>query len=224
MLDFSKPGLAIFDMDSTLITIECIDEIAVIAGRKQEVSAITERAMQGELDFAESLKARVAALRGVRREQLQQLFEPIPFTPGAQELLHWLHKKGWETALVSGGFTWFAEAVSQSLKLDFCLANHLIWNNDVLTGEVEEPIIDAQTKAACLVQWARAIDVPIYQTLAVGDGANDIPMLNAAGFGIAFCAKPALREVADLVIDEPDLMAIVRYFEQQTVNTQPQAL
>lgn len=224
MLDFSKPGLAIFDMDSTLISIECIDEIAAIAGRKQEVSLITERAMQGELDFAESLKARVAALRGVRREQLQQLFEPIPFTPGAQELLHWLQQKGWKTALVSGGFTWFAALVGQTLKLDFCLANHLVWDNDVLTGEVAAPIVDAQTKAESLERWALAIDVPISQTLAVGDGANDIPMLTAAGFGIAFCAKPALQEIADLVIDEPDLMAIARYFEQQTIDTQPQAL
>ncbi|WP_417667074.1 phosphoserine phosphatase SerB [Pseudidiomarina sp.] len=219
MLDFSKPGLAIFDMDSTLITIECIDEIAAIAGCKNEVSLITERAMRGELDFAESLKARVAALRGVRRAQLEQLFDPIPFTPGAQELLHWLHQKGWKTALVSGGFTWFAASVSKALKLDFCLANHLVWDNDMLTGDVDEPIVDARIKAECLERWASEANVPLHQTLAVGDGANDIPMLTAAGFGVAFCAKPALREIADLVIDEPDLMAIVRYFEQQTINT-----
>ncbi|WP_417659895.1 phosphoserine phosphatase SerB [Pseudidiomarina sp.] len=224
MLDFSKPGLAIFDMDSTLITIECIDEIAAIAGCKREVSLITERAMRGELDFAESLKARVAKLRGVRRTQLEQLFDPIPFTPGAQELLYWLHQKGWKTALVSGGFTWFAAPVSQTLKFDFCLANRLVWDNDVLTGEVEEPIVDARIKAECLERWASEADIPMHQTLAVGDGANDIPMLNAAGFGVAFCAKPSLQEIADLIIDEPDLMAIVRYFEQQIVNNPSHAL
>lgn len=213
MLDFSKPGLAIFDMDSTLISIECIDEIAALAHRKDEVSVITERAMRGELDFAESLKARVAVLKGVQRSQLAQLFAPIPFTQGAPELIQWLQQRGWKTAVVSGGFTWFTNQVQSSLKLNFSAANTLLWQDDVLTGEVAEPIVAAHTKAELLQQWAHEIGIPLSQTLAVGDGANDIPMLKLAGFGVAFCAKANVKQHADVAIDEPNLMALAAYFE-----------
>ena len=130
MLDFNQPGLAVFDMDSTLITVECIDEIAALVGRKDEVAKITERAMRGELDFAQSLRQRVALLTGVSRQQLQQLFEPIPFTPGAEAFVQWLHQRGWQTALVSGGFTWFTEQVNQRLQLRFAHANSLCWDAD----------------------------------------------------------------------------------------------
>lgn len=220
MLDFKKPGLAVFDMDSTLITIECIDEIAALIGHKEQVSAITERAMGGELDFSQSLKQRVALLSGVTRQQLQTIFNPIPYTPGARALITWLHEHGWKTAVVSGGFTWFTEQVQKDLGLTFACANTLSWNNDQLTGQVAEPIVDANTKAQCLARWVMALDIDINQTLAVGDGANDIPMLSAAEFGIAFCAKPALQQVADLVINEPNLMAIADYFDGQKFETQ----
>ncbi|RZQ55200.1 phosphoserine phosphatase SerB [Pseudidiomarina tainanensis] len=215
MPDFSKPGLVIFDMDSTLITIECIDEIAALAGCKDKVSAITERAMRGELDFAESLRARVAALAGVTAQQMNAIFEPIPLTPGAERLITWLQQHQWYVGLVSGGFTWFTEKVQQRLGLNFCHANTLIWNAEKLTGTVAEPIVDAQTKADCLVRWAAELGIESGQTIAIGDGANDIPMLEAASFGIAFCAKPALRNVATLCVDVPDLSAVIDYFEKQ---------
>lgn len=215
MPDFSKPGLVIFDMDSTLITIECIDEIAALAGCMDEVSAITERAMRGELDFAQSLRERVAALTGVTARQMNAIFEPIPFTPGAEKLVNWLQQHQWQVGVVSGGFTWFTDKVQEHLGLNFFHANSLLWNADRLTGEVAEPIVDAQTKADCLVNWATELGIENSQTIAIGDGANDIPMLEAAGFGIAFCAKPALRNVADLCIDTPDLSAVIDYFEQR---------
>jgi len=218
MLDFGQPGLAVFDMDSTLITVECIDEIAGLVGQKQKVSAVTERAMQGELDFAQSLRERVALLVGVSAGDLQQLFEPLPLTPGAEQFISWLHQRGWHTAVVSGGFTWFTDQVQQRLKLRFAQANTLCWHNGRLTGKVEEPIVDAQAKANYLRLWAEELHLPLYQTLAVGDGANDIPMLSAAGFGVAFCAKPAVQQQADLSINEPNLMAIAHYFEVQALN------
>lgn len=218
MLNFRQPGLAVFDMDSTLITVECIDEIAALVGRKQEVSEVTERAMRGELDFAQSLKQRVALLEGVKKQALQHLFEPIPLTPGAEELINWLHSRGWKTAVVSGGFTWFTEQVKQKLQLHYAHANTLCWHDDQLTGVVSEPIVDAQAKADYLKLWAEELGLPIHQTLAIGDGANDIPMLEMAGFGVAFCAKPAVQQRADLSINEPNLMAIAHYFEAKALT------
>lgn len=214
MPDFSKPGLVVFDMDSTLITIECIDEIAALAGRKDEVSAITESAMRGEIDFAQSLRARVAALTGVTAQQMSAIFDPMPLTPGAEQLVRWMQRHHWHVGVVSGGFTWFADKVQEQLGLQFCHANTLLWNANRLTGEVAEPIVDAQTKAHCLESWAAELGIAKGQTVAIGDGANDIPMLEAASFGIAFCAKPALRNVADLCIDVPDLATVIDYFEQ----------
>ena len=218
MLDFNQPGLAVFDMDSTLISIECIDEIAALVGKKEEVSAVTERAMRGELDFAQSLTQRVALLEGISKAQLQQLFNPIPFTKGAEEFIAWLHQHGWKTAVVSGGFTWFTDQVKDKLQLSFAHSNRLSWKNNKLTGSVIPPIVDAQTKANYLKMWAEQLQIPTQQTLAVGDGANDIPMLDAAGFGVAFCAKPKVQQHASISVDEPNLMAIAHYFEAQVID------
>ncbi|WP_127346036.1 phosphoserine phosphatase SerB [Pseudidiomarina mangrovi] len=215
MIDFSQPGLAVFDMDSTLITIECIDEIADRAQCKPQVAAITAAAMRGEIDFAASLRQRVALLRGVKEQRLAEIFSPLPLTPGAAELMAWLRQRGWRTALVSGGFTWFAEQLQQFLQLDHALANRLEIRNGELTGEVIAPIIDAEAKALHLRQLAAQWHIPLHNTIAVGDGANDIAMVQAAGFGVAFCAKPALQHYAQLVINEPDLSAIARHFEAQ---------
>ncbi|MDX1706241.1 phosphoserine phosphatase SerB [Pseudidiomarina sp.] len=215
MIDLSRPGLIVFDMDSTLITIECIDEIAGLAGRKAEVSAITEAAMRGQLDFAASLQQRVQVLAGVAETELTTLFDPIPVSPGAAELIAWFKQLGWKTAVVSGGFTWFTQKLRAALKLDADIANQLEWYQQQLTGRVSLPIVDAQVKADSLRQLAQRWQIDITNTIAVGDGANDIPMLQAAGLGVAFCAKPKLKEIADIVIESPDLMLLKTQLEQR---------
>lgn len=215
MIDLSRPGLIVFDMDSTLITIECIDEIAGLAGRKAEVSAITEAAMRGQLDFAASLQQRVQVLAGISEAELSSLFDPIPLSPGAAELIAWFKQLGWKTAVVSGGFTWFTQKLRDALKLDADIANQLEWYQQQLTGRVSLPIVDAQVKADSLRQLAQRWQIDITNTIAVGDGANDIPMLKAAGLGVAFCAKPKLKEIADIVIESPDLMLLKTQLEQR---------
>lgn len=215
MIDFSRPGLAVFDMDSTLIEIECIDEIAALAGCKSQVSAITTAAMRGELDFASSLQQRVALLKGVDEALLASLFSPVPLTQGAAELIQWLRGHGWKTAVVSGGFTWFAEQLKPLLQLDAVVANRLDIEHGRLTGRLIPPIIDARSKADQLLRWCQQWGISPHNTLAVGDGANDIPLVQTAAYGVAFCAKEALRAHAQLAIDSPDLMGIARYFEAQ---------
>lgn len=214
MLDFSRPGLAVFDMDSTLITIECIDEIAALVDRKVEVSAVTEAAMRGELDFAESLRQRVAVLQGIEQAQFERLFKPLPLTPGALQLCQWLQQQNWRIVIASGGFTWFAERVQQALQIDAICANELVWNQGRLTGAVVEPIVDAQRKADALKEYAEKWQIAAENTLAVGDGANDVLLLQAAACGVAFCAKPSLKSVADVIVDEPNLATLIDYFTE----------
>lgn len=208
MVNLHKPGLVVFDMDSTLITIECIDEIAALASRKPEVSAITAAAMRGDIDFAQSLLQRVAVLENVPESALAQLFEPLPLTAGAGELVQWFQQLGWKTAVISGGFTWFAERLQQALGLDAAVANELEVVNGKLTGVVLPPIVDAQAKAAHLCRLAEAWSIPTTQTIAVGDGANDIPMLQAAAVGVAFHAKPTLYPYADMIVKPADLTVL----------------
>lgn len=208
MPNLQQPGLVVFDMDSTLITIECIDEIADQVGKKAEVSEITAAAMRGELDFAASLRARARLLQGVREQQLEALFQPLPLSQGAAQLIRWFHDKGWYAAVVSGGFTWFTERLTNAIQLDAHKANVLQWESGRLTGFVAEPIVDANSKAEFLTALAERWSIPISNTVAVGDGANDIAMLKAAGYGFAYCAKPALKEVADASIERPNLMLI----------------
>ena len=188
-------GLIVFDMDSTLIGIECIDEIARLNDRYTKVSAITEAAMRGEIDFSESLKLRVACLSGVKESDLESLFNPIPFNPGASELLLSLQNRGWKTALVSGGFTWFADKVQKALKLDAVLANRLEVVNGCLSGKVLGSIVDAKMKAQ--------------QLEILADSANDALMLETAAIGIAYNAKPALQAVADYSINSNSLLEII---------------
>ncbi len=206
-------GLIVFDMDSTLINIECIDEIARLNNRYTKVSAITEAAMRGEIDFGESLKQRVACLEGIKECDLESLFHPIPFTPGALELIQALKVRGWKTALVSGGFTWFADRVQTALKLDAVLANKLEVTNGALTGKVLGKIVDAKVKAQQLKILAEKWQIPSNRTVAVGDGANDALMLEAAAVGIAFNAKPALQAVADYSINSNDLLEVLACLE-----------
>lgn len=206
----SERGMAVFDMDSTLIDMECIDEIAVINGCGEQVAAITERAMQGELDFKQSLQERVALLKGVPLSSLDKIRDNLPIMPGAATLLTALKEHRWRTVLVSGGFTWFADELARRFNFDVVVSNFLEFDDyDRLTGTLGGRIVDAEVKAETLQQLTSQYGLPLSQVLAVGDGANDIPMLKAAGFGVAFMAKPALREVADYTLDEKDLSLIL---------------
>ncbi|MCK7460424.1 phosphoserine phosphatase SerB [Idiomarina aminovorans] len=202
-------GLIVFDMDSTLIHIECIDEIARLNNRYTKVSAITEAAMRGGIDFGESLQQRVACLKGVEESDLEKLFDPIPFNSGAAELIQTLKAAGWKTALVSGGFTWFADRVQQELNLDAVVANTLEVANGYLTGKVLGEIVDAKVKAQQLKVLAEKWQIPASRTVAVGDGANDALMLKMAAVGIAFNAKPALQAVADCSVNSNNLMGVM---------------
>ena len=202
--------LLVADMDSTMITVECIDELADFAGLKAEVAAITERAMEGELDFEAALTARVALLEGLEAQAIDRCREErVRLTPGARTLVRTMKARGATTILVSGGFTRFAEPVAAEIGFDRVVANRLEVAGGRLTGKASPPIVGAQTKRDTLVTAARDLAIPLEHTLAVGDGANDIPMLMIAGLGIAYRAKPAAREAADAVVDHGDLTALL---------------
>ena len=206
-------GLFVTDMDSTLINIECIDEIADMQGLKGEVAAITEAAMQGEIDFRESLTRRVALLAGLPESALAEVFDHrLQLNPGAERLLQGLQRAGIRTMLVSGGFTYFTERLKSRLGFDHAWANELEVYDGKLTGKLKGRMIDAQAKADLLQQHAQELGIPMSQTLAMGDGANDIPMIQAAGFGVAFHAKPKTRAVADICINYGGLDAIYHCF------------
>jgi phosphoserine phosphatase len=199
--------LIAFDMDSTLITIECIDEIAAAVGLKEQVAAITEATMRGELaDFRESLIQRVALLKGVPVEALQSVYdERLRLTPGADTLVAACKAAGLKVLLVSGGFTFFAERLRVRLGLDFVRSNLLEVADGALTGHVVPQawgdICDGPAKRATLLDVASLMGIDPAQTIAVGDGSNDIPMMQAAGLSVAFHAKPKVRAVADVAID-----------------------
>ncbi|MCH2455741.1 MAG: phosphoserine phosphatase SerB [Idiomarina sp.] len=202
-------GLIVFDMDSTLIGIECIDEIARLNDCYTKVAEITKAAMEGKIDFSESLRQRVACLQGVSESSLQRLFNPIPLHPGAQELFAELKEKGWRRAIVSGGFTWFADRLAAELQADAVVANQLEVKDGQLTGRVVGDIVDAKIKAQSLQDLANQWGIPMSKTVAVGDGANDAMMLENAAVGIAYCAKPSLKRIADYCIEEPDLRQVL---------------
>lgn len=204
----AQPGLLVMDMDSTSIQIECIDEIAKLAGVGEQVSAITERAMQGELDFATSLRRRVATLKGCDAQILKQVLDGMPLMPGLELLVSRLQKLGWYVAIVSGGFTYFANELRDRLNLIDVFANQLEIKNGKLTGKVIGSIVDAEYKAHTLITLAEKLAIPSSQTVAVGDGANDLKMLQAAGVGIAYHAKPKVFAKAKQGIRYADLMGI----------------
>ena len=209
----SDMRLFVTDMDSTLITIECIDEIADMQGLKREVAAITEAAMQGEIDFRESLTRRVALLAGLPESALAEVFDHrLQLNPGAERLLQGLQRAGIRTMLVSGGFTYFTERLKARLGFDHAYANQLEVVEGKLTGKVVGEIVDGEAKAAKLEHVRDALGLRPEQVIAAGDGANDIPMLRAAGFGVAFHAKPVLRDVAHCCLDHTGLDGILDIF------------
>jgi phosphoserine phosphatase len=202
--------LAVMDMDSTLITIECIDEIADMIGVKTEVATITEAAMRGEIVFAESLTRRVALLAGLDASALQRVYdERLQLTPGADKLIATFQNNGIKTLLVSGGFTFFTDKLKARLNLDYAASNELEIIDGKLTGRVLGKILDAQGKADWLNKIRNEIDCTQKQTLAIGDGANDLLMMAAAGSSIAYHAKPIVREQASYAINYNDLSAVI---------------
>lgn len=201
--------LVVLDADSTLIREEAIELLAAAAGRYEEVAAVTARAMAGELDFAESLRERVATLAGLPVSMLETVRGQMTPTDGAQELIDTVHAAGGRVGVVSGGFTELLAPLAERLGLDFCRANHLEVIDGRLTGRVLGDIVDAEAKRVALVEWADASRIPLSQTVAVGDGANDLRMLDLAAVGVAFCAKPVVRAAADVVIDTPNLAQVL---------------
>ena len=201
--------LIAFDMDSTLIQAEVIDELAREAGVGEEVSRITESAMRGEIDFNESFKRRVGLLKGMSTKFLQGIYDRLPVTEGAPHLIKVLKSMGYKTVILSGGFTFFGERLRQHLGMDYIFANELVIQDGQVTGEVQEPIVNGQRKAQLLGEIAEKEGVRKEQVIAVGDGANDLPMLGMAGLGIAFRAKPVVRKEADQSISNLGLDAIL---------------
>lgn len=201
--------LVVFDADSTLLRNEVIELIADEAGRGAEVAAATEAAMRGEVDFATSLRTRVAALKGVRTAAFARVLARVEPTPGAAELITQIHARGGVAAVVSGGFHEILDTVAPSLGVDRWRANRLAVADEELSGEVDGAIVDAAGKAAALREWALGLGIPVRRTIAVGDGANDLLMMAAAGLGVAFNAKPAVRAQANLVVGPVDLRELI---------------
>lgn len=200
-----QPGLCLLDIDSTVISIECIDELARAHGVFDEVAAVTESAMRGELDFEQSLRSRVATLQGLPVATMQQLANGLPVNKGFTNLVLELKRNKWKVALASGGFMPIAQALATRFELDFVVANRLVEHKGLYTGELTGDIVDAQYKADTLSRLMQHFDVLPSQTMAIGDGANDLLMLEKAAVGVAFHAKPKVAAAADVAIDDASL-------------------
>ncbi|MGV3481450.1 MAG: phosphoserine phosphatase SerB [Sphingobium sp.] len=205
-----EKALIVSDMDSTMITVECIDELADYAGLRAEISAVTERAMQGELDFEAALDARVALLKGMDVAILETCYrERVRIMPGAEALVRTMRARGATAVLVSGGFTHFADPVAAAIGFDRAISNRLGMADGKLDGTVGRPIVGAEAKREALLAAMAEHGVPLERTLAVGDGANDIPMIEAAGLGIAYHAKEKAAAAADARVMHGDLTALL---------------
>jgi phosphoserine phosphatase len=200
----------VFDVDSTLIEDEAIELLAERAGKRQEVAEITERAMRGELDFAASLIERVSVLAGLPESVLEEVSKQLRPTKGAAELVTAIQARGGKAAAVSGGFIQLLAPVKKAIGFDFEKANTLEVVDGKLTGKVLGQIIDRQAKADALLAWAKELSVPLARTIAVGDGANDLGMMEIAGLSVAFCAKPIVRQNAKIALNQRDLALLIR--------------
>jgi phosphoserine phosphatase len=204
-----RKGLLIADMDSTMIEGETLDELATFAGVGEQIAGITRRAMNGELDFAAALRERVAMLKGLGLDALEKTWERVRFTPGGRELVMTMRARGATTALVSGGFDFFTSRVAAALGFETHRSNTLLDDGAALTGHVAEPILDRNSKLSALHELAAARGLKLHATLTVGDGANDLEMIRAAGLGVAFHAKPIVASEAQARVDHADLRALL---------------
>ncbi|KKW74037.1 phosphoserine phosphatase SerB, serB [Lactococcus cremoris] len=209
-------GLLVMDVDSTLIEEEVIDLLGEKAGLGEKISEITEAAMSDELDFKEALKERVDLLSGLPTTIFDEIYKEIHLTNGAAGLIETLHGRGWKVGVVSGGFHEIVDKLAVDLKLDYVFANRLAVQEGYLTGETYGTIVDKSFKLERLKQWAKENKLDLSEVVAVGDGANDIPMLNAAGLGIAFCAKPAVKAAVAYHIDKRNLLMVLELLEKYT--------
>ncbi len=203
--------LIVFDMDSTLIQHEVIVEMARVHGVGEKVKEITERAMNGELNFDEALRERVALLKGLKRQDMEDIQSHLKLSPGAEKLISELRKKGYKTAILSGGFQYFADNFKKRLHMDYAFANNLEFDGDVLSGRVAGPVVNASEKARLVEVLAAKEKISLDQVVAVGDGANDLPMLAKAGFGIAWHAKDTVRKQARHLVHHSPMTTIL-YF------------
>ncbi|MDH2927814.1 phosphoserine phosphatase [Lonepinella koalarum] len=205
----SQAGLLVMDMDSTAIKIECIDEIAKLAGTGEEVSAITAAAMRGELDFEQSLRRRVGTLKGAKESILGDVRRNLPLMEGLTQTVSELQKYGWKIAIASGGFTYFADYLKDMLGLDYAVSNQFDIVDGILTGKVKGDIVHAQYKAKVLQQLAEQFNIDPKNTVAIGDGANDLAMMSVANLGAAFHAKPKVQQQAQVVVNFADLTGLL---------------
>ena len=211
----SVKGLLVMDVDSTLIREEGIDLLGEKAGVGSEVADITERAMRGELDFRQALFERVALLKGLPETIFEDVLREMHFTQGARELVETLHARGYKVGLVSGGFHETVDSLAKELGIDYVKANRLEVKDGKLTGRVLGDIVTKETKKNCLEQWAGENGLGMSETVAMGDGANDLPMIQTAGIGIAFCAKPIVKEQAPYQINTADLTQVLAILDDR---------
>ncbi|QQL47631.1 phosphoserine phosphatase SerB [Streptococcus mutans] len=207
-------GLLVMDVDSTLVQEEVIDLLGEEAGVGKQVADITERAMRGELDFRQALEERVATLKGLPESIFDKVYARIHFNKNAKELVAELHARGYKVGLVSGGFHETVDCLAAEAGIDYVKANHLEIKNGLLTGRTWGDIVTKEVKLQKLKDWAAENGLDLSQTIAMGDGANDLPMIQAAGIGIAFCAKPIVRQQAPYQINEPDLYKVIEILDE----------
>ncbi|MFC4651563.1 phosphoserine phosphatase SerB [Lactococcus nasutitermitis] len=207
--------LLVMDVDSTLIEEEVIDLLGDEAGVGEKIAQVTAAAMRGEIDFKEALAERVALLAGLPESIFARVYAHIHLTKGARELIDEAHKRGWKVGVVSGGFHEIVDIIAHDVELDYVLANRLALENGKLTGKTRGQIIDKTVKLETIKKWAAENELDLSNVIALGDGANDIPMIQAAGIGIAFCAKPMVQAAAPHVLNKRDLLKVLEIVDKQ---------